>query len=65
MLILKRHVNDRVFIGDGICVQVTEIGQGWVRLGFTAPQDVAIHREEVRDRIALEAEAAKRAAGRG
>jgi carbon storage regulator len=48
MLLLKRKLNQRCIIGDGIVVQVVEIGPGWVRLGFEAPKEVGIDREEVR-----------------
>jgi carbon storage regulator len=38
-------------IGDDIVVQVVEIGDGRVRLGFSAPKSILIHREEVFDEI--------------
>ena len=51
MLVLTRRVGEVVFINDNITVEVLGIEQGKVRLGFRAPPDVTIHREEVRQRI--------------
>lgn len=50
MLVLGRKVNDRIFLGDDIIIQVMEINRNWVRLGITAPKDVIIQREELRGR---------------
>lgn len=50
MLVLTRYVQDRVFItynGVRITVVVVEIDGNKVKLGFDAPADVRIHREEV------------------
>lgn len=47
MLVLSRHKNESVFIGDGIEVVVVDIRGDKVRLGFSAPNDVQIHRCEV------------------
>ena len=46
MLILSRRKNERVVIGDDIVVTVTEIRGDKVRLGFEAPEEVPVHREE-------------------
>lgn len=51
MLILSRHVNERIVIGDDIVVTVVEIRGDRVRLGIDAPQEVRVDREEIRDRI--------------
>lgn len=51
MLILTRRVNEAVMIGDGITVTVLGIKGGQVRLGINAPRDVAVHREEIFQRI--------------
>lgn len=47
MLILTRKLNESVVIGDDIKITVLEIGDGTVRIGFEAPRDVEIFREEV------------------
>ncbi len=54
MLVLTRKANQRVFIGESIEVRVLETSGGSVKLGFTCPPEVAIHREEVRKRIQAE-----------
>jgi carbon storage regulator len=47
MLILSRRPGESVKIGDEVTVKVLGIRGVQVRLGFEAPQDVAVHREEV------------------
>jgi len=51
MLILTRRVNEAVMIGDGITITVLGVKGGQVRLGINAPRDVAVHREEIFQRI--------------
>ena len=50
-LVLTRKPGQSVRIGDDIVVRLTEIGQGQVKLEFTAPKEVSVHREEVWMRI--------------
>jgi carbon storage regulator len=47
MLVLTRKLNERIMIGDDICVTVVRIEGGQVRLGVEAPRDVTIAREEL------------------
>lgn len=51
MLILTRRVGEAVMIGDDITVSVEEVKGNQVRLGIDAPADMAVHREEISDRI--------------
>ena len=53
MLVLTRVRNERIMIGEDIVLTVVDVNRktGHVRLGFTAPKSVAIHREEVHMRI--------------
>jgi carbon storage regulator len=51
MLILTRRPGESVKIGDEITVTVLGVRGNQLRLGFTAPQHVAVHREEVYERI--------------
>jgi len=51
MLILSRHLGESVKIGDEVTVTVLGVKGGQVRLGFTAPPNIAVHREEVYERI--------------
>jgi carbon storage regulator len=52
VLTLTRSVGETIRIGDDIEVHVVEVRGGTVRLGFTAPREVTIHREEVYRQIA-------------
>ncbi len=51
MLVLTRKKNEVVRIGNDITVVIVEIRGDKVRLGFEAPSDVAVHRQEVYDAI--------------
>lgn len=48
MLVLSRKVGQRILIGDKIAVTVVRIGQGGVRLGIEAPDDMQVVREELK-----------------
>lgn len=54
MLILTRRVGEAIRIGDEIAVTVLEVKGNQVRMGFSAPKGVAVHREEVFARIRAE-----------
>ena len=54
MLILTRRVGEAIRIGDEISVTVLEVKGSQVRMGFSAPKDVAVHRQEVFVRIKAE-----------
>lgn len=47
MLVLSRHRNEKILIGDDIEITIVAILGDQVRVGITAPLDVAVHREEV------------------
>lgn len=47
MLVLSRHKDESIVIGDDVLITVVEIRGDKVRLGIDAPRDVSIHREEV------------------
>jgi carbon storage regulator len=49
MLVLSRRSGECVHIGHSIEVKVLEVCGNKVKLGFTAPPDVAIQRSEIRD----------------
>ena len=51
MLVLTRKPGQSILIGNGIEVQVLSVAGEKVRLGITAPKDVAIFRDEVLERI--------------
>ena len=50
MLILSRKIGERVCIGASVVVTVVAARNGQVRLAFDAPAQIAIDREEVRQR---------------
>jgi len=54
MLILTRRPGESVKIGDDITITVLGVRGNQLRLGFTAPQNVTVHREEVYERIQSE-----------
>jgi len=54
MLILTRRVGETVMIGDNVTVTVLGVKGNQVRLGVNAPKDVAVHREEIYERIKRE-----------
>ncbi|MFD2436377.1 carbon storage regulator CsrA [Modicisalibacter luteus] len=51
MLILSRRVGETMMIGDDIAVTVLSVKGNQVRIGIKAPKDVAVHREEIFERI--------------
>jgi len=51
MLVLSRHVNEAIVIGDDIHIVVVSIREDKVRLGIEAPKHVPVHRREVYDAI--------------
>jgi len=54
MLILTRRPGESVKIGDEVTVTVLGLKHGQLRLGFTAPPHIIVHREEVYERIQAE-----------
>jgi carbon storage regulator len=56
MLILTRRVGETLMVGDDVTVTVLGVKGNQVRIGVNAPKDVAVHREEIYDRIRKENE---------
>jgi carbon storage regulator len=57
MLILTRRVGESLMIGDSVSVTVLGVKGNQVRIGINAPKDVAVHREEIFERIKQEKKA--------
>lgn len=51
MLILTRRVGETLMVGDEVTVTVLGVKGNQVRIGVNAPRDVAVHREEIYQRI--------------
>ena len=47
MLVLSRKIGEEIIIADTIRVKIVGIQGNRVKLGIVAPEDVAIHREEI------------------
>ena len=54
MLILTRKQGESVAIGDDIQVTVVEIQGKLVKLGVKAPREIAVHRQEIYEKIQQE-----------
>ncbi|MFT5483969.1 MAG: carbon storage regulator [Halieaceae bacterium] len=65
MLILTRRVGETLMVGDEVTVTVLGVKGNQVRLGVNAPKHVAVHREEIYNRIQSESESEDEDEGRG
>ena len=54
MLILTRRVGEVLRIGDDVAITILGVKGNQVRIGIDAPKDVAVHREEIYQRIKRE-----------
>lgn len=54
MLVLSRHRDESIMIGDDIVITIVDIRGDKVRLGIDCPSDIPVHRQEVYDAIQRE-----------
>lgn len=57
MLVLSRHRDESIIIGDNIVITVVDVRGDKVRLGIDAPTDIPVHRQEVYEAIQRERQA--------
>ena len=51
MLILTRQNEQSIHIGDDVVVKILD-SKGTVKIGISAPKEIAVHREEIYNKIA-------------
>lgn len=54
MLILSRRIGETLMVGDEVTVTILEVEGNQIRIGINAPKEIAVHREEIYDRIQQE-----------
>lgn len=54
MLVLSRHIDEAIVVGDDVEIVVVDIRGDKVRLGVNAPSRVAVHRKEIYESIRQE-----------
>lgn len=51
MLILSRNIGQSIKIGDDVDITILGIRGNQIRIGINAPKNIAVHREEIYNRI--------------
>ena len=60
MLILARRVGESIVIGPDVWISVLSVEGRQIRLGISAPKEIAIHREEIFQKIQAQGECTAR-----
>ena len=50
MLVLKRNINETIKVGDNITIMVTDVGNGWAKIGIDAPKQIPVIRPEAKNK---------------
>ena len=56
MLVLTRHANQKIVIGEDITITVLEVRGDQVRIGIDAPREIRVHREEIAEALRRQSE---------
>jgi carbon storage regulator len=64
MLILGRSIGQTIMIGDDVAITILAVQGNQVRIGVAAPKEVAVHREEIYERVQQEKAANSQSSGR-
>lgn len=51
MLMLTRRIGESIMIGENVVISINGVKGNQVRIGVQAPREVAVHREEIFQRI--------------
>jgi carbon storage regulator len=54
MLILTRKTGQIIRIGDNVTIVICGVKGEQVRVGIEAPRDIAVHREEIYEKVQAE-----------
>lgn len=54
MLILTRGIGQSIVIGENVTLTILGVKGNQVRIGINAPREIAVHREEIYERIKRE-----------
>ena len=54
MLVLSRQKDESIMVGDNVEITIVDVRGDKVRLGITAPREIAVHRKEVFEAIKRE-----------
>ena len=54
MLVLSRHRDESIVVGDNVVITIVDIRGDKVRIGINAPTEIPVHRQEVYEAIQRE-----------
>ena len=52
MLVITRRIDETLYIGDDVQIKIIGTDErGEVKIGIDAPRDIAVHRQEIYEKI--------------